>query len=658
MTRARSKVNGKVLAPPGGEEHFTGPLHDRVCRDVLFLILFVAFVFGAIGYIVYTGIKSDPKRLLNGHDAYGNVCGRKNQQLFALAKSGQNFENMPFCNMKGAAEVITQDPTTIAPCKSCVDRCPTDSSPLGYYCTNLNFNEAQNRTNIATKAIFGTSLSEFLEAVGRDLEVSGSILAVLAVIAFGLALIFTLLLRFLARVVVWLTVIVMVVGSVAGTAYLWVIWNLTNKNAQEARKNNSSSADYLDLFARNLLIGAIVATIFTVLMLVLLIAMRNRIKLVIALFTEAGKAVGSMPLLLFQPVWTCLWLGIVCLVWVSAWALIATAGEPKKEGDGVVFILSPFIKHMRWYHLFALLWVTQFILASQDVIIAGSVAQWYFTRDKKMLGWPILTATKRLYRYHLGSVAFGSLLIAIVKFIRIIFKYFEKRLQGTNNEFCTFCLKCCQCCLWCFEKFLKFLSRNAYIEIAIYGYSFCKAAQKAFSLLVNNALRVAAINSVGAFVLLLTKLAIVAVTVAIGYFILRTKHELTYLWVPLLVTAVFSYFIAHCFISVYEMCIDTLFLCFCEDCERNDGIERPYFMNRGLMAFVENNRKALEALDERQAEQRKASLAQRQASSAIRPSTTTSTRLDSSGGMTPLKPAYPPTSRLPSPAHYMTPTGA
>lgn len=40
-----------------------------------------------------------------------------------------------------------------------------------------------------------------------------------------------------------------------------------------------------------------------VLMLVLLIAMRNRIKLVIALFTEAGKAVGSMPLLLFQPVW-------------------------------------------------------------------------------------------------------------------------------------------------------------------------------------------------------------------------------------------------------------------------------------------------------------------------------------------------------------------
>lgn len=31
------------------------------------------------------------------------------------------------------------------------------------------------------------------------------------------------------------------------------------------------------------------------------------------------------------------------------------------------------------------------------------------------------------------------------------------------------------------------------------------------------------------------------------------------------------------------MCIDTIFICFCEDCEINDGQENPYFMSRGLM---------------------------------------------------------------------------
>jgi solute carrier family 44 protein 1 (choline transporter-like protein) len=31
------------------------------------------------------------------------------------------------------------------------------------------------------------------------------------------------------------------------------------------------------------------------------------------------------------------------------------------------------------------------------------------------------------------------------------------------------------------------------------------------------------------------------------------------------------------------MAIDTIFLCFCEDSDRNDGISRPYFMSTGLM---------------------------------------------------------------------------
>ena len=35
---------------------------------------------------------------------------------------------------------------------------------------------------------------------------------------------------------------------------------------------------------------------------------------------------------------------------------------------------------MRWYHLFALFWGVQFIVACQHVVIAGAIAVWYFTR--------------------------------------------------------------------------------------------------------------------------------------------------------------------------------------------------------------------------------------------------------------------------------------
>ena len=34
------------------------------------------------------------------------------------------------------------------------------------------------------------------------------------------------------------------------------------------------------------------------------------------------------------------------------------------------------------------------------------------------------------------------------------------------------------------------------------------------------------------------------------------------------------------------MAIDTIFLCFCEDSSRNDGINKPYYMSR-VRTFIE-----------------------------------------------------------------------
>ncbi len=56
---------------------------------------------------------------------------------------------------------------------------------------------------------------------------------------------------------------------------------------------------------------------------------------------------------------------------------------------------------------------------------------------------------------------------------------------------------------------------------------------------------------------------------------------------PIVVIVIGSYFIASSFFGVYEMAVDTLFLCFLEDLERNDGTpERPYFMSKGLRRVV------------------------------------------------------------------------
>ena len=58
---------------------------------------------------------------------------------------------------------------------------------------------------------------------------------------------------------------------------------------------------------------------------------------------------------------------------------------------------------------------------------------------------------------------------------------------------------------------------------AIYGYNFCSGARRAFQMLTSNVMRVAAINSVGTFVLFLAKVAVVTATVFIGMAIMRGK---------------------------------------------------------------------------------------------------------------------------------------
>ncbi|KAJ8951653.1 hypothetical protein NQ318_012324 [Aromia moschata] len=39
-----------------------------------------------------------------------------------------------------------------------------------------------------------------------------------------------------------------------------------------------------------------------------------------------------------------------------------------------------------------------------------------------------------------------------------------------------------------------------------------------------------------------------------------------------------------------QMAVDTMFVCFCEDCIINDGVTKPYFMTRALMEFVDNSK--------------------------------------------------------------------
>ena len=103
--------------------------------------------------------------------------------------------------------------------------------------------------------------------------------------------------------------------------------------------------------------------------------------------------------------------------------------------------------------------------------------------------------------------------------------------------------------------------------------------------------RVTVLNGVVSFLLFLAQVVIVAGIGCLSYFVFAGRitvfkddiPTLNYFLAPVVVIVMGSWFVAHSFMGVYAMAVDTVFLCFLEDSERNDGsAERPYFMSRGL----------------------------------------------------------------------------
>lgn len=65
------------------------------------------------------------------------------------------------------------------------------------------------------------------------------------------------------------------------------------------------------------------------------------------------------------------------------------------------------------------------------------------------------------FKYHLGSLASGSLILALVWIIRGIFEYLAKKIEkaGGGENCMTKCLiGCCRCCLQAFQKFISYLN--------------------------------------------------------------------------------------------------------------------------------------------------------------------------------------------------------
>eukprot|EP00428_Durinskia_dybowskii_P011728 CAMPEP_0170225016 /NCGR_PEP_ID=MMETSP0116_2-20130129/12214_1 /TAXON_ID=400756 /ORGANISM="Durinskia baltica, Strain CSIRO CS-38" /LENGTH=978 /DNA_ID=CAMNT_0010475731 /DNA_START=21 /DNA_END=2957 /DNA_ORIENTATION=+ len=221
---------------------------------------------------------------------------------------------------------------------------------------------------------------------------------------------------------------------------------------------------------------------------------------------------------------------------------------------------------------FVFLWNNAFLVAMGQILIAMCVAIWFFAKERGKK-WILPTAVKTIFRYHLGSVLFGSFIVAVVQFIRYCLKYLEKQAQAQKNRVMELILKALQCCMWCFEKCIKFLNKNAYIQICLTGNNFCVSAKTAFFLIFRNMVRFGVVTALGGIVHLIGFLFIVSGTCMVGYLMLRSMHEDVSPFVPLVCFTMIGYVVAELYLSVFSLAVDTSLQCFIVCEEMGEGID-------------------------------------------------------------------------------------
>uniref|UniRef100_A0A8C6UE27 Choline transporter-like protein n=1 Tax=Neogobius melanostomus TaxID=47308 RepID=A0A8C6UE27_9GOBI len=593
-------------------------LYPRSCTDVACCFIFIIVIIGYIALGTIAWSFGDPRKVVYPTDSRGQFCGQK-------GTSNSNKAVLFYFNILKCANpavlINLQCPTTQV--QLCVSKCPDKFA---------RFLDSQSSTNWEyykqfCKPNFVLGSKVRMNIVLLCTQMFG------LVITMVLSLLFILLLRYIAGVLLWL-IIFGVVGAI-GYGIWHCFWEYSTLGMKPGSNITISDigfqpdlAVYLNLSQTWLIFMCFLAVIEGIIVIVL-IFLRKRICIAISLLKEGSRAIGNIMSTLFYPLVTFLLVTICIAYWAVTAVFLASSGDaiykvtspdgkciydnstcnPTNFSQSNISKACPgsqcnfaFYGGESLYHknilvfqicnLFAFLWLVNFSIALGQCTLAGAFASYYWALKKPddIPPCPLFSSFSRAIRFHTGSLAFGSLILGSVQFIRIILEYLDHNLKGAQNNVAQFLLKCLKCCFWCLERFIKFLNRNAYIMIAIYGKNFYTSAREAFFLLMRNILRVAVLDKVTDFLLFLGKLLISGGVGALAFFFFTHKIPilqehlpvLNYIWVPLTVTFG-SYIVAQGFFNVYSMCVDTLFLCFCEDLERNDGSSsRPYFISPNL----------------------------------------------------------------------------
>lgn len=154
----------------------------------------------------------------------------------------------------------------------------------------------------------------------------------------------------------------------------------------------------------------------------LILCLFGRIRLAIAVMEEASNYIREVMAAFFVPILMFAFSLVFLCFWFVVTLYLYSSGTITKRGD------TPFghvswddsIKRLLIYYIVAIIWNIEFLIAFTQLVLAFSAASWYFAPgNPKETSGNIGRSFWTTIRYHIGSLALGSLVLTLIWVLRI-----------------------------------------------------------------------------------------------------------------------------------------------------------------------------------------------------------------------------------------------
>jgi len=231
--------------------------------------------------------------------------------------------------------------------------------------------------------------------------------------------------------------------------------------------------------------AAIIFTVIAVFSVFTYFVFRSRIPLA-SLLLQVVMDVSKFHKSVFAVAFAALFLQAGLSVWYTFTAIATyskwTPGSPSCSANSSCS--SSTVAGLIFYETFSFLWTSQVIgNVALATLAGGPYGSWYYFGPGEMPKHTTISAFVRASTLSLGSIAFGSLIVALLDLLRLVLNAVQQSAADDGHPVQVCLAMCASCFVGCIESLVEYFNRYAYIEIALYGKSYIPAAKDTWRLI-------------------------------------------------------------------------------------------------------------------------------------------------------------------------------